>query len=120
MWNHPRSFLFPSPRGPLSLPSNACALTLRVNLGRRLAGIGANGKTDQSGGVVQLIFQDERERDRRRKTEDDADARTAEAPRPRKRRGQTGEVGDALRTVYQRAIDEDIPPEMLDLLGKLG
>jgi hypothetical protein len=26
----------------------------------------------------------------------------------------------AMRTVYQRAIDEDIPPEMLDLLGKLG
>jgi hypothetical protein len=30
------------------------------------------------------------------------------------------EVGHALRTVYQRTIDEDIPPEMLDLLGKLG
>ncbi len=30
------------------------------------------------------------------------------------------EVGHALRTVYQRTIDEDIPPEFLDLLGKLG
>jgi hypothetical protein len=67
-----------------------------------------------------LIFQDERERDRRRKSDDDSEARPAEAARPRKRRGQPGEVGDALRTVYQHTIDEDIPPEMLDLLGKLG
>ncbi|WP_140419256.1 NepR family anti-sigma factor [Sphingobium sp. Z007] len=28
-------------------------------------------------------------------------------------------VSQALRTVYQRAVDEDIPPEMLDLLSKL-
>jgi hypothetical protein len=30
------------------------------------------------------------------------------------------DVGNALRSAYQRMIDEDIPPEMLDLLGKLG
>lgn len=30
-----------------------------------------------------------------------------------------GELGQMLRSVYQRAISEDIPPEMLDLLGKL-
>jgi hypothetical protein len=29
-------------------------------------------------------------------------------------------VGDALKSAYQRTLDEDIPPEMLDLLGKLG
>ncbi len=29
-------------------------------------------------------------------------------------------VGQVLRTVYQRAVDEDIPSEMLDLLSKLG
>jgi hypothetical protein len=29
-------------------------------------------------------------------------------------------VGHALRSVYQRTVNEDIPPEMLDLLGKLG
>ncbi|MFD1103441.1 NepR family anti-sigma factor [Sphingobium olei] len=28
-------------------------------------------------------------------------------------------MSQALRTVYQRAIDEDIPSEMLDLLKKL-
>lgn len=29
------------------------------------------------------------------------------------------EVSNALRTVYQRAVEEDIPAEMLDLLRKL-
>lgn len=28
-------------------------------------------------------------------------------------------VSQALRTVYQRAVEEDIPSEMLDLLSKL-
>lgn len=31
-----------------------------------------------------------------------------------------GHVSQVLRTVYQRAVDEDIPAEMLDLLNKLG
>ncbi len=35
------------------------------------------------------------------------------------RRPKGGEVGDALRKVYDRTLREDIPPEMLDLLGKL-
>ena len=29
-------------------------------------------------------------------------------------------VGNALRDAYQEALREDVPPEMLDLLGKLG
>ncbi|WP_157134508.1 NepR family anti-sigma factor [Sphingomonas sp. PAMC 26605] len=29
------------------------------------------------------------------------------------------DMGAALRTVYQRTVEETIPPEMLDLLGKL-
>ena len=29
------------------------------------------------------------------------------------------QVSNALRSVYQRAVDEDIPSEMLDLLRKL-
>ncbi len=33
---------------------------------------------------------------------------------------QNPEVGQALRTIYQNTIDENIPSEMLDLLGKLG
>jgi hypothetical protein len=34
-------------------------------------------------------------------------------------RRPTGDVGSALKSAYQRTLDEDIPPEMLDLLGKL-
>lgn len=30
------------------------------------------------------------------------------------------DLGQALRTVYQKTVDEAIPAEMLDLLGKLG
>lgn len=29
------------------------------------------------------------------------------------------QVGAALRSVYQRAVEEDVPDEMLDLLSKL-
>jgi hypothetical protein len=36
------------------------------------------------------------------------------------RRSHTSDVGKALRSVYDRTLGEDIPPEMLDLLGKLG
>jgi hypothetical protein len=28
-------------------------------------------------------------------------------------------IGHALRSVYERAVKEDVPQEMLDLLGKL-
>ncbi|MEK7343869.1 MAG: NepR family anti-sigma factor [Pseudomonadota bacterium] len=41
---------------------------------------------------------------------------------PRKKRApakEDGHVSQALKTVYQRAVDEDIPSEMLDLLSKL-
>ncbi len=30
-----------------------------------------------------------------------------------------GDVGNALRSVYEKAVEEEIPREMLDLLGKL-
>lgn len=36
------------------------------------------------------------------------------------RRPPGGEVGKALRSVYDHTLNEDIPPEMLDLLGRLG
>jgi hypothetical protein len=70
--------------------------------------------------VVPLSFVVEQDREPRRKSEDDPAA--AQEPRrsSRRRKTEPSEVGDALRTVYQRAIEEDIPPEMLDLLGKLG
>jgi len=33
---------------------------------------------------------------------------------------RNGDMGTALRSVYQRTVDEQVPDEMLDLLGKLG
>ena len=36
-----------------------------------------------------------------------------------RKRPPAGDVGKALRSAYQNMVDEDIPPEMLDLLGKL-
>lgn len=29
-------------------------------------------------------------------------------------------MGSALRSVYQRTVEEEIPDDLLDLLGKLG
>jgi len=49
----------------------------------------------------------------KRKVDRKAAPRDAERPEP------TGPVGNALRSVYEKAVEEDIPQEMLDLLGKL-
>lgn len=38
--------------------------------------------------------------------------------KPRGRKGER-DVGAALRTAYERALREEIPPDLLDLLGKL-
>ena len=65
-----------------------------------------------------MSFQDET--DRRRKSDPEATDPEPAAPRSRKKRAPNAEVGQALRAAYRQAIDEDIPPEMLDLLGKLG
>jgi hypothetical protein len=67
-----------------------------------------------------LSFQDERAGRRRRKPQPDSEPLITTPLRTRKKRAPEGEVGNALRSAYQRMIDEDIPPEMLDLLGKLG
>lgn len=83
------------------------------------AGADVRAAVGQYGRGGPLNFKNELDRDRQKKNEAPPSA-SDELPRPRKRRGQPGEVGDALRTVYQRTIDEAIPPEMLDLLGKLG
>ena len=40
--------------------------------------------------------------------------------RVRKKPSVSPGVGNALREAYQEALREDVPPEMLDLLGKLG
>lgn len=66
-----------------------------------------------------MSLQDDREYQRRRKSDPD-DQPHSEASPHRKKRRPAGEVGRALQSAYQRMVDEDIPPEMLDLLGKLG
>lgn len=45
---------------------------------------------------------------------------TAARPARRRTKPETPEIGSALRSVYQRTIDEDIPSDLLDLLSKLG
>jgi hypothetical protein len=65
-----------------------------------------------------LAFVDDKDSDRRRKNiEDQETASGAQAP---KKRAPAADVGRALRSAYDEAVSEDIPPEMLDLLGKLG
>jgi hypothetical protein len=54
--------------------------------------------------------------DRNAETEDINSAKA----KPKKKRAENPEVGQALRSVYQRTIDEDIPADLLDLLGKLN
>ena len=58
----------------------------------------------------------EDEKDRRRKSRQGGGT----GGRSGGKRPASPEFGQALRSVYQKTINEDIPPEMLDLLGKLG
>lgn len=79
-------------------------------------------------GVVSLNSENENNAEERRKAVSSAPqgARNASDERvPRKKSSNrknspTPEVGQALRNIYQRTIEENIPSEMLDLLGKLG
>lgn len=52
-----------------------------------------------------------------------SDAKGVKPGAARKRRGapakEEAQVANALRSVYQKAVEEDIPAEMLDLLSKL-
>jgi hypothetical protein len=68
-----------------------------------------------------LAFQSDK--DRRRKSEQDPETdslKPTDEPAGKRRRRGPNDVGQALRAAYQQAVSEDIPPEMLDLLGKLG
>ena len=67
-----------------------------------------------------MSFVEEKDGERRRKSAPSPEIQDTSDPKPRKKRSNTPEVGNALRAAYQQAISEDIPPEMLDLLGKLG
>jgi plasmid replication initiation protein len=67
-----------------------------------------------------LSFEDDKDGPSRRKSAPSSQDEIVQTDKPRKRRAAAPEVGHALRAAYQRTIDEDIPTEMLDLLGKLG
>jgi hypothetical protein len=71
--------------------------------------------------VVPLSFEEERDGERRRRSPEETESDPLKPSAPQKRRRQpASEVGQALRSAYQRTLAEDVPPEMLDLLGKLG
>ncbi|HEX8308746.1 MAG TPA: NepR family anti-sigma factor [Allosphingosinicella sp.] len=87
------------------------------------AGRNAAGATRAPRGVDDLSFQNEgdAETDRRPKTDPShAQADSENMPKSRKRRGSNSEIGQALRQAYSDAVDETVPPEFLDLLGRLG
>jgi hypothetical protein len=67
-----------------------------------------------------LTFVSDKDDERRRRSAPSPESHETEAARGKKKRGSTPEVGNALRAAYQQTIDESIPPEFLDLLGKLG
>ena len=71
-----------------------------------------------------MTFRDDRDGQDQGKSANDAKTPSSTKPqsgeRRVRRRAPGGEVGHALRTVYDDTLKESIPPEMLDLLGKLG
>lgn len=69
-----------------------------------------------------MSFEDERHGGRRRKSEHSSEGQTSSAVRSKRKKKpvETPEIGQALRSIYDRTLNESIPDEMLDLLGKLG
>ena len=66
-------------------------------------------------------FDTDKDADRRRRADPPSEIFTTQKPQMKKKKAvASGDVGSALRSVYQRTIDEQIPPDLLDLLGKLG
>jgi hypothetical protein len=70
--------------------------------------------------VNDLTLPAEKKKKRGARVESVSGASHIAAERRGSRRAPSGEIGSALRSVYDGALNEDIPPEMLDLLGKLG
>ena len=66
-----------------------------------------------------MNFENDKDGERKRKVDHPRGGQSADKPRTGTKEPRP-EVGQALRSIYQRTIDESIPPEMLDLLGKLG
>lgn len=66
-----------------------------------------------------LAVENGKDGERRRQSDEEANE-SLENPKSKKKRPPAPEVGNALRAAYEQAVSEEIPPEMLDLLGKLG
>lgn len=66
-----------------------------------------------------MAFVEDKENSVRRKAEGGPE-QDSPVPAKKKKRTNAPALGNALKSVYQQTVSEDIPPEMLDLLGKLG
>jgi hypothetical protein len=76
--------------------------------------------SSKAAGDLNLAFEiNEDDMDRRRRPQSEPDDMDSTANPVRKKAGASG-VGNALREAYQEALREDVPPDLLDLLGKLG
>lgn len=69
-----------------------------------------------------MSFENDKDAETRRKSDHTSAAEPPARPNQRKKKKGAGgaDVGEALRSAYQRTINEQIPPDLLDLLGKLG
>ena len=68
-----------------------------------------------------LTSASEKDGERRRNTASKSEASgQQDKMKPRKKRSDGNELGTALRSAYQRTVEETIPSDLLDLLGKLG
>ena len=69
-----------------------------------------------------LGFENDKDAETRRKSDRSSAADSSDKPASRKKKkgAVSADVGSALRSAYQRTVEEQIPPDLLDLLGKLG
>ena len=68
-----------------------------------------------------LTSASEKDGERRRSTTASSAANgQRQTTKSKKKRGEGTELGSALRSAYQRTVEEAIPSDLLDLLGKLG
>lgn len=68
-----------------------------------------------------MTFAREKDGERRARSDQQAETEAIKISQPKKKkRADSPELGSALKSVYQRTVEEDIPPDLLDLLGKLG
>lgn len=105
-WNNRRSFLFPSVHGPIISGRRVLASVVgMVRLGLLLQARKMNLLRARHNAVRGRVLSAKDEpTDTSRK----------------KKRGSGDGVSDSLRSAYERTLNEEIPPDMLDLLGKLG